>query len=235
MLSSNDNNPPASTKDIFPSTSLSLTLGIFRDGDEAADDRKEDGANTTVTEISSETSGPVRSRSDDDFDVDPDVDDGDDANNKNKSKKRKKYHRHTAEQIHEMEALFKESPHPDEKQRQQLSKLLGLHPRQVKFWFQNRRTQIKAIQERHENSLLKSELDKLGEENKLLRDTIKKGTCTNCGFGSSSKDVTTYIDGQKLLVENAKLKAEIEKLRSSIGKYHQGRGVITNELMFCRK
>lgn len=40
--------------------------------------------------------------------------------------------------------LFKETPHPDEKQRQQLSKQLGLAPRQVKFWFQNRRTQIKV-------------------------------------------------------------------------------------------
>lgn len=40
--------------------------------------------------------------------------------------------------------LFKESPHPDEKQRQQLSKQLGLAPRQVKFWFQNRRTQLKV-------------------------------------------------------------------------------------------
>ncbi|KAF5793267.1 putative transcription factor & lipid binding HD-SAD family [Helianthus annuus] len=230
MSSSNDNNnnfinnPLTSTKDLFPSTSLSLTLGLFRDGEDAVDDRKEEAANTTVTEISSETSGPVRSRSDDDdFDADPDVDDGDDASNKNnKSKKRKKYHRHTADQIREMEALFKESPHPDEKQRQQLSKRLGLHPRQVKFWFQNRRTQIKTIQERHENSLLKSELDKLGEENKLLRETIKKGTCTNCGFGSSSKDVTTYVDEQQLRVENAKLRAEIEKLRTSVGKYPQG-------------
>ncbi|KAK1434115.1 hypothetical protein QVD17_11033 [Tagetes erecta] len=216
MSSTNDNN-----NNTLPSTSLSLTLGIFRDGEEAVDDRKEDGANTTVTEISSENSGPLRSRSDDDFDVDPDVDDGDDVDRKNKSKKRKKYHRHTAEQIREMEALFKESPHPDEKQRQQLSKRLGLHPRQVKFWFQNRRTQIKAIQERHENSLLKSELDKLGEENKLLREAIKKGTCTNCGFGGFSKDVTSYIDEQQLRVENTKLKAEIEKLRTSIGKYPQ--------------
>ncbi|GKF55699.1 hypothetical protein Tco_0166039, partial [Tanacetum coccineum] len=56
--------------------------------------------------------------------------------------------------------LFKESPHPDEKQRQQLSKRLGLHPRQ-------------AIQERHENSLLKLEMDKLRDENKLLIETIK--------------------------------------------------------------
>ncbi|KVI05986.1 hypothetical protein Ccrd_015688 [Cynara cardunculus var. scolymus] len=230
MSSSNDNhnhNHPSTslTKDLFPSTSLALTLGFFREGEEqAVDDRREDGGNTTttVTEISSENSGPARSRSDDDFDVDPDVDDGDDDNNKNKSKKRKKYHRHTAEQIREMEALFKESPHPDEKQRQQLSKRLGLHPRQVKFWFQNRRTQIKAIQERHENSLLKSEMDKLRDENKMLRETIKKGTCPNCGFGSSSKDAITYTDEQQLRIENAKLKAEIEKLRTSIGKYPQG-------------
>ncbi|XP_024969955.1 homeobox-leucine zipper protein GLABRA 2 isoform X3 [Cynara cardunculus var. scolymus] len=216
MSSSNDNhnhNHPSTslTKDLFPSTSLALTLGFFREGEEqAVDDRREDGGNTTttVTEISSENSGPARSRSDDDFDVDPDVDDGDDDNNKNKSKKRKKYHRHTAEQIREMEALFKESPHPDEKQRQQLSKRLGLHPRQVKFWFQNRRTQIKAIQERHENSLLKSEMDKLRDENKMLRETIKKGTCPNCGFGSSSKDAITYTDEQQLRIENAKLKAE---------------------------
>lgn len=56
-----------------------------------------------------------------------------------------------------MYRLFKESPHPDEKQRQQLSKQLGLAPRQVKFWFQNRRTQIKVcnpfyllVQNRHQ-------------------------------------------------------------------------------------
>ncbi|KAJ0436597.1 putative transcription factor Homeodomain-TALE-KNOX family [Helianthus annuus] len=106
--------------------------------------------------------------------------------------------------------LFKESPHPDESQRQQLSKRLGLHPRQVKFWFQNRRTQIKAIQERHENSLLKSELDTLRDENKLLREMIKKGTCSNCG--SSSKDATTNNEEQQLRVENAKLKAQVAQL-----------------------
>lgn len=208
MSSSNDNT--------HPSTSLALTLGLF-------DDRKEENTTMVVTEISSENSGP----DDEMFDGDhhPDVvDDGDNntTNTSTSNKKRKKYHRHTAEQIREMEALFKESPHPDEKQRQQLSKRLGLHPRQVKFWFQNRRTQIKAIQERHENSLLKSEMDKLRDENKLLRETVKKGTCPNCGFGSSSKDAVTFTDEQQLRVENAKLKAEIEKLRTSMGKYPQG-------------
>lgn len=43
-------------------------------------------------------------------------------------------------------SLFKECPHPDDKQRQKLSLDLGLKPRQVKFWFQNRRTQMKVME-----------------------------------------------------------------------------------------
>ncbi|KAF2314748.1 hypothetical protein GH714_033429 [Hevea brasiliensis] len=39
--------------------------------------------------------------------------------------------------------FFKECPHPDDNQRRQLSKELGLEPRQIKFWFQNKRTQTK--------------------------------------------------------------------------------------------
>ena len=41
--------------------------------------------------------------------------------------------------------MFKDCPHPDEKQRLQLSRELGLAPRQIKFWFQNRRTQMKVL------------------------------------------------------------------------------------------
>jgi hypothetical protein len=41
--------------------------------------------------------------------------------------------------------VFKDCPHPDEKQRLQLSRELGLAPRQIKFWFQNRRTQMKVL------------------------------------------------------------------------------------------
>lgn len=39
---------------------------------------------------------------------------------------------------------FKDNPHPDEKERLELGERLGLELRQVKFWFQNRRTQMKV-------------------------------------------------------------------------------------------
>ncbi|XP_002284502.1 homeobox-leucine zipper protein GLABRA 2 [Vitis vinifera] len=229
-------NPPASrTKDFFASPALSLSLaGIFRDGGAAAaaaanmeveegDEGSGGGRRDDTVEISSENSGPARSRSEDEFDGEGEGDE-DGEGEKGKKKKRKKYHRHTAEQIREMEALFKESPHPDEKQRQQLSKQLGLAPRQVKFWFQNRRTQIKAIQERHENSLLKSEMEKLRDENKAMRETIKKSCCPNCGSATSSRDPTMTTEEQQLRIENARLKAEVEKLRAVIGKYPPGTG-----------
>ncbi|GMH15971.1 hypothetical protein Nepgr_017812 [Nepenthes gracilis] len=229
------NPPPNShpTKDFFASPALSLSLaGIFRGAGAAAAASAEEGDEGSIGgggggrgrrddtfEISSENSGPDRSRSDEDFNVE---DDDDDDGDKSKKKKRKKYHRHTAEQIREMESLFKESPHPDEKQRQQLSKQLGLHPRQVKFWFQNRRTQIKAIQERHENSLLKTEIEKLKEENKSLRETIQKASCPSCGFATTSRDATAAAEDQQIRIENARLKAEVEKLRTIVGKYPPG-------------
>ncbi|XP_027906440.1 homeobox-leucine zipper protein GLABRA 2-like isoform X2 [Vigna unguiculata] len=224
----NMSNTPPHTKDLFSSPTLSLSLaGIFRHAEEAAttsgmvvagvEVRRED-----TVEISSDNSGPVRSRSEEDFDGEGAHEDDDDENNDDgdRSKKRKrKYHRHTVEQIREMEALFKESPHPDEKQRQQLSQQLGLAPRQVKFWFQNRRTQIKAIQERHENSLLKSELDKLKEENKTMREIINKSCCPNCGMVTATIEASMSTEEKQLLIENVKLKAEVEKLRATLGKY----------------
>ncbi|KAI4355626.1 hypothetical protein L6164_004379 [Bauhinia variegata] len=236
------NNPPPTshTRNFFNSPALSLSLaGIFHHAGAAVPTTSAGTANMSVeegdegsgglgrredtVEISSENSGPARSRSDDElFEGEGEHEEDDGDGDKNKKKKRKKYHRHTGEQIREMEALFKESPHPDEKQRQQLSKQLGLAPRQVKFWFQNRRTQIKAIQERHENSLLKTEIEKLREENKATRETINKACCPNCGMVTTSRDAAMSTEEQQLRIENAKLKAEVEKLRAAIGKYPPG-------------
>ncbi|KAG5524248.1 hypothetical protein RHGRI_031053 [Rhododendron griersonianum] len=95
--------------------------------------------------------------------------------------KKKRYHRHTARQIQEMEAMFKECPHPDDKQRMKLSQDLGLKPRQVKFWFQNRRTQMKAQQDRQDNVVLRQENDNLKNENYRLQAAFRSIMCPNCG------------------------------------------------------
>lgn len=68
---------------------------------------------------------------------------------------------------------------------------------------------VQAIQERHENSLLKSEIDKLRDENKSLREQINKSCCPNCGTSTVSRDATMTTEEQQLRIENAKLKAEV--------------------------
>ncbi|CAI9114146.1 OLC1v1014801C3 [Oldenlandia corymbosa var. corymbosa] len=236
--------PPSSqtTQEFFPSPSPALSLslaGIFRDGAKAAAAAEvaaaaenmevEDGEEASVggggsggrregtVEISStENSGELRSsRSDDEFVETEDHDGGgEDQGEGKKKKRRKKYHRHTTEQIRAMENLFKEYPHPDEYQRQKLSSELGLHPRQVKFWFQNRRTQIKQQQGRHENALLKTELDKAREENKALREALSKRCCPACNSSLAQE----LEEEKQLRAENARLRTELEKMMNAVGK-----------------
>jgi homeobox-leucine zipper protein len=40
--------------------------------------------------------------------------------------------------------VFRENQHPDEKERADLARRLGITGKQVKFWFQNRRTSQKV-------------------------------------------------------------------------------------------
>lgn len=71
---------------------------------------------------------------------------------------------------------------------------------------------VQAIQERHENSLLKSEIDKLRDEHRAMRVSMKKQSCPNCGFPSpTSKEALTPTQDHKLREENLRLKAEVRK------------------------
>ncbi|KAL3366841.1 hypothetical protein AABB24_011512 [Solanum stoloniferum] len=132
-------------------------------------------------------------------------------------RKKKRFHRHTAHQIQSLESVFKECPHPDEKIRLQLSRDLGLAPRQIKFWFQNRRTQLKSQHERADNSALRSENDRIRCENIAIREAIKNVICPSCGGPPVTED--TYFDEQKLRMENLQLKEELDKISSIAAKY----------------
>ncbi|KAL7166806.1 hypothetical protein ACSBR2_037474 [Camellia fascicularis] len=131
--------------------------------------------------------------------------------------KKKRYHRHTARQIQEMESLFKECPHPDDKQRQRLSQDLGLKPRQVKFWFQNRRTQMKAQQDRQDNVILRAENENLKNENYRLQAALRCIICPNCG-GPAMLGEMGY-DEQQLRLDNARLKEEFERVCCLASRY----------------
>ncbi|XP_031376420.1 homeobox-leucine zipper protein HDG5-like isoform X2 [Punica granatum] len=131
--------------------------------------------------------------------------------------KKKRYHRHTARQIQEMEALFKECPHPDDKQRMRLSQELGLKPRQVKFWFQNRRTQMKAQQDRAENVMLRAENENLKNENYRLQAALRNVICPNCGGPAMLGEMG--FDEQQLRIDNARLKEELERVCCIASRY----------------
>ncbi|XP_030541266.1 homeobox-leucine zipper protein HDG11-like isoform X1 [Rhodamnia argentea] len=142
---------------------------------------------------------------------------GGDHDGSDPQRRKKRYHRHTAHQIQRLEAMFKECPHPDEKQRMELSHELGLAPRQIKFWFQNRRTQMKAQHERADNCALRAENDRIRCENIVIREALRNVICPSCGTVPSGED--SYFDEQKLRLENAHLKEELDRVSSIAAKY----------------
>ncbi|KAE8731929.1 Homeobox-leucine zipper protein ROC3 [Hibiscus syriacus] len=147
---------------------------------------------------------------------------GNEENSSEQPLKKKRYHRHTARQIQELEAVFRESPHPDDKQRMRLSQELGLKPRQVKFWFQNRRTQMKAQQHRSENAILRAENESLKNEFFLLQAELSKLICPNC----DGPPVPGGVSFEELRIENARLGEELERVCAIASRY-MGRPIQT--------
>ncbi|KAK9064201.1 hypothetical protein SSX86_015581 [Deinandra increscens subsp. villosa] len=154
---------------------------------------------------------------DDEHDSNMEAPSGDDQDSNQRPNKKKRYHRHTQQQIQELEAFFKECPHPDDKQRKELGRRLSLEPLQVKFWFQNKRTQIKAQHERYDNTQLRNENEKLRAENIQLKEAIANSMCPNCGGPSALGEMS--FDEQHLRIENARLREEIDRISAIAAKY----------------
>ncbi|OVA14140.1 Homeobox domain [Macleaya cordata] len=202
--------PGTLSKSMFSSPGLSLALQTSMEG-QGEVGRFGENLEPGLVGRAKEDEYESRSGSDNMDGASGDDQDGD------KPPRKKRYHRHTPQQIQELEALFKECPHPDEKQRLELSRRLCLESRQVKFWFQNRRTQMKTQIERHENSILRQENDKLRAENLTIRDAMRNPICSNCGGPAMLGDVS--LEEQHLRVENARLKDELDRVCALAGKF----------------
>ncbi|KAK6121010.1 hypothetical protein DH2020_045247 [Rehmannia glutinosa] len=118
--------------------------------------------------------------------------------------KRKRYHRHTPEQIQALEKFFRDCPHPDTKQRNQLSQELGMDPMQMKH-------------DRQQNAHLKFENEKLKAENISYREALGNTSCAACGHMAAIGNVS--LDEHHLRMENGRLRQEIERILAAAAGY----------------
>ncbi|KAI3942244.1 hypothetical protein MKW92_006411 [Papaver armeniacum] len=132
-------------------------------------------------------------------------------------RKKRENFRHSAQQVQELEALFKECPHLHKHHINELSKRVSLKPIQIRFWFQNRRTQMQAQIQRDENLILRQENDKLRASNMYIREAIRNTMCNNCGGAREPEEVS--LREQNLRVENARLREELNRVSARTGKF----------------
>ncbi|KAG7541501.1 START domain [Arabidopsis thaliana x Arabidopsis arenosa] len=123
-------------------------------------------------------------------------------------------HRHTAYQTQELENFYLENSLPTEDQRYELGQRLNMEPKQVKFWFQNKRCQMKINSDRLENITLREDHDRLLVTQHQLRSAMLQSSCNICGRATHCGDIDYEV--QILMVENAKLEREIDQYYSKI-------------------
>ncbi|GLJ49868.1 hypothetical protein SUGI_1059760 [Cryptomeria japonica] len=133
---------------------------------------------------------------------------------------RKRYQRLTPAQTQHLEGFFNECSHPDDKQKAQLSNQLDLNPHQIKYWFQNKRTQTKAQVGRSDNCFLRKEQQMLLDENHLLRQTLNNAMCSECRGPHGMQQMISNIEHYNQ--ENQRLRQEIENV-SAIARSYLGR------------
>lgn len=83
-----------------------------------------------------------------------------------KNSRRKRFN---DDQIKSLEITFESEARPELHLKQQLANKLGLQPRQVAIWFQNKRARSKSKQIEREYSVLKSNYDNLALQFEALR------------------------------------------------------------------
>lgn len=92
---------------------------------------------------------------------------------KNKNNKR----RFSDEQIRSLESIFESESRLEPRQKLQLAKELGLQPRQVAIWFQNKRARWKSKQLERDFSVLRSNYNTLASRFEILKKEKQALAC----------------------------------------------------------
>lgn len=95
-----------------------------------------------------------------------------DQMNINIGSREKKKKRLTSNQIESLERSFQEEIKLDPERKMKLSRELGLQPRQIAVWFQNRRTRWKNKQLESLYDVLKHEYDVVSKEKQKLQEEV---------------------------------------------------------------
>ncbi|KAI4349048.1 hypothetical protein L6164_009695 [Bauhinia variegata] len=80
----------------------------------------------------------------------------------------------TVDQLDSLERSFQEELKLDPDRKMKLSRELGLQPRQIAVWFQNRRARWKTKQLENSYDALRQEFDVISKENQKLQEEVTK-------------------------------------------------------------
>ncbi|CAN6234692.1 unnamed protein product [Urochloa humidicola] len=127
--------------------------------------------------------------------------------------------RFTVQQVQELEAMFQVCTHPEPEERQELGTKIGLQERQVKFWFQNRRSLMKLKACGNEIRDLQQENTKLNTDNIELKQQMLEPTCLKCRDPTGANQAAS--EKQLLINENTRLKDELLRAKADLDRIRQ--------------
>ncbi|XP_061961012.1 homeobox-leucine zipper protein ATHB-7-like [Populus nigra] len=157
-----------------------------------------------------------------------------------RKKKNKIKRRFSDEQIKSLETMFESETRLEPRKKMQLARELGLQPRQVAIWFQNKRARWKSKQLERDYSMLRANYNSLASRfetlkkekqalaiqlqklNDLMKKPVEEGEC--CGQGAA----VNSSEGESENGDATKGESET-KPRLSIEQPGHGLGVLSDE------